>query len=232
MQLKLLRQYFADYERELRAGRRSQRLYIWEAQRIFQEHWDLEAADLAAMYDRSLESPVTRRLWKRESYEPKRMMLEFIRMAPDFTRQMFRDLFDDDRSLEGRAGRFVFYCDELLQQYKASHPTSIENNHYHDDDYRMVFLYLAFRFPERYTLYDPQVFVKTLGNLGVANLPLTNDPERYAKVVRTIAQLMHKETAIAQLHRQMQPDERYFQGESLLLVYDFCAFVSGEVGVV
>jgi len=223
MQLKLIRQQFEAFRQYLQSRRGQKRLYIWESQRIFQENWDLQVPDLAAMYDSSLENSQTRRLWNRENYEPKRMMLEFIRLAPDFVRSMFRELFDESKSLDLRCSRFVFYCDELLENYKKEYPHRIENNHYHDDDYHMVFLYLAFRYPDRYALYDFQAFFNTLKKLGVAQLPPTNDVERYAKVTRTLYNLMQKEEGLMQLHRKRLRPEHY-AGESYLLVYDFYVF--------
>lgn len=222
MQLKLLRQQFEAYHRFLQSPKADQRLYVWESQRIFQENWNLDAPDLEAMYHRSLENSTTRRLWKRENYEPKRLMRAFIRMEPDFVRSMFRELFDETKSIGLRAGRFVFYCDELLQSYKKANPRSIENNHYHGD-YHMIFLYLAFRYPDRYSMYHFEYFVRTLEVLGVAELPKTHDLERFVKVSRTLYRLMEKEEHLLSAHRQRLRAEHY-QEESYLLVYDFFAF--------
>ena len=149
MQLKTLQRLLQEFKHYLSSPKAEDHLHIWTAQRHFQDHWDLDAPDLAAMYDESLYNRQTKRLWKRESYEPKQVMLKLIRLEPDFARQMFSDLFQEDYSVDGRVGRFVFYCDELLKGYKDAKPHSIENNHYHGD-YWMPFLYLAFRYPDRY----------------------------------------------------------------------------------
>jgi len=222
MQLKRIQHYLAEYRRYLqRPAARRQRLHIWESQRLFQDNWDADAEDWAAMYDASLQNSATKRLWKREAYEPKRMMLAFIRMQPDFVRHMFFDLFNEDKSLEGRAGRFVYYCDMLLQEYKDKHPRSIDNNHYHDDDYQMVSLYLAFRYPEHYTYYDAAAFRSLLEKLGSTDLPAANDIERFAKVMRTLYKMMQQEEGLLELHQKRLDPRQHYQGESLLLVYDF-----------
>lgn len=222
MQLKRLQHYLRQYRKYLLTPEaRERRLYIWESQRIFRENWDMDADDWAAMYDGALQNSRTRRLWKREAYEPKRMMLELIRMQPDFVRSMFFDLFNEEKSLEGRVGRFVYYCDMLLQEYKDKHPRSVDNNHYHDDDYGMVSLYLAFRYPDRYTLYDPRGFRSLLEKLGSGDIPRANDMERFAKVVHTIYKFMQKEEGLLELHRQRLAEGLHYTGESLLVVYDF-----------
>lgn len=222
MQLKRIHHYLRQYRQYLSTPKaRELRLYIWESQRIFQEKWDMDAEDWPGMYDSALQNSQTKRLWKREAYEPKRMMLELARMQPDFVRHMFFDLFNEEKSLEGRVGRFVYYCDMLLQEYKDAHPRSIDNNHYHDDDYQMVSLYLAFRYPDRYTLYDANAFRLLMKKLGSGDIPRANDMERFAKVMNTLYKFMEKEEGLLSLHQRRLDEGRHYTGESLLVAYDF-----------
>ncbi len=222
MQLKKLQQYIEQYKRYLGRRESGQNLYKWESQQMFQEKWDLEATDLEKMFDHSFQNSKTRRLWKRENYEPKRLMLEFIRMQADFVRFMFADLFNEEMDVENRVDRFVYYADELLQEYKTAHPVSIENNHY--QDYPMVFLYLAFRFPESYTFYDFDLFRSLLEKLGVSDLPVANDGDRFVKVSRTLYKFLAKDEQLMALHRKrLRPQEHYME-PSLLLVHDFSCF--------
>jgi hypothetical protein len=221
MQLKRIEYYIGEYRRFLKSKDSEARLYIWESQRIFQEVWEEEAEDLAGMYDAALQNSTTRRLWKGQAYEPKEMMLRLMRLQPDFARQMFIDLFNEEKSLEGRASRFVFYCDTLLEAYKEANPLKIDNNHYHDDDYFMIFLYLAFQYPEKYTLYDASSFSILLQKLGSTDIPKTNDVERFAKVAKTLYKFLQKEPDILNLHQQRLQAGKHFTSESLLLVFDF-----------
>lgn len=225
MQVKRLNEAFETYKTFLRGPEADKRLYIWESQRIFQENWDLEARDLKAMYDNSLQNSRTRRLWRREAYEPKDVMLKFIELSEDYFLQMFADLFNEEKSIGGRVDRFVFYCDQLLQEYRDAKPHSIENNHYHGDNYQMISLYLAFKYPERYTLYDYGHFRSFLDKMGVVNLPETNDFERFVKVCRTVYKLMQKNGSLLDLHRGRLKEGLHYQGESLLVVYDFMEMV-------
>lgn len=228
MQLKQIQHYFGEYRNYLKSrAAKNEPLPIWESQRIFQNSWDKDAADWPGMYDRSLQNSTTKRLWKREAYEPKRIMLELMRMQPDFTRHMFTDLFNEEKSLEGRASRFVYYCDMLLQEYKEKNPRSIDNNHYHDDDYQMVSLYLAFRYPDRYAYYEAPAFRKMLEQLGSTQLPETNDIERYAKVTQTLYKLMSKEDGLLELHQRRLQTGIHYTDESRLVIWDFCKFTAG-----
>ncbi len=224
MQLKRIQHYLGEYRRFLNGPRAETRLYYWESQRCFQENWDLRAEDLAAVYDRSLQNSRTRRLWNRENYAPKAMLLKFFELEPDYVRHLFTDLFNEDKEVTGRAQRFVFYCDELLRMYKDKYPARIENNHFHDDDYGMISLYLAFRYPDRYAPYDFDVFVDLLRRLGRPDLPAANDLERYFKVMRTLYKMMQKDEALLTAHQKRLRPGKDYAGDSLLLAFDFAVF--------
>lgn len=224
MQLNLIKADFEKYKQFLKGSDADRHLHIWESQRIFQENWDLSKEDIREVYDLSLQNSHTKRLWKREAYEPKRIMLLFMQLQADFVTYMFKDLFQEDKGIGGRVDRFVFHCDELLQEYKTQHPASIENNHYHGDRYQMISLYLTFRFPNVYTLYDGQAFWTVLQQWGTANIPAADDFERFCKISRTIYTLMSKEDALMALHRKRLIEGKHFMADSLLIVYDFYQF--------
>jgi hypothetical protein len=224
MQLKRIQDLLSNYKDFLRGKSAHERLYAWASQRIFQENWSLDASDFKTMYDHSLENSQTRRLWKRENYEPKRMMLNFIDLSEDMVRHAFQDLFDEEKEIDGRVGRFVFYCDELLRHYKEAHPHSVENNHYHNHHYQMISLYLAFRFPDRYTLYDGAKFKKMLHLVGSADIPEVDDFGRFCKVMRTLYTFLQRDEELMTLHQKRLSVQQHYTAESLLVVWDFYHF--------
>ena len=193
----------------------------WESLRIFQEHWNIDASDFRSMYDACLENSRTRRLWKRENYEPKDVMLKFISLSPDYVRHIFQDLFNENKEVDGRIDRFVFHCDELLAAYKETNPRSVENSHYHDDNYQMISLYLTFRYPDQYALYDFDRFRQLMELLGSRDVPKVNDTGRFFKVMRTIFKFIQKDEGILEIHRQRLDPSRHFMGETLLVAEDF-----------
>lgn len=225
MQLKKIQEALDQFKTHLGSDAKEEHLYIYESQKIFQENWNLESSDPAAMYNRSLNNTQTRRLWNRENYEPKRMMLEFWRMQPDFVRQMFQDLFDENKKVDGRVGRFVFYCDELLTEFLEKHPRSREGKHFHQDGYQIVSLYLAFRYPDQYSLYHFDRFKRLLSALGTPDMPATHDFERFCKVVKTLWGFMQKDEELMAAHRERLEEGKHFQGESLLPVYELMQII-------
>lgn len=225
MQLKKIQEALDQFKTHLASDAKEEHLYIYESQKIFQENWNLESSDPASMYNRSLNNSQTRRLWNREHYEPKRMMLEFWRMQPDFVKQMFQDLFDENKKVDGRVGRFVFYCDELLTEFLEKHPRSRESKHFHQDGYQIVSLYLAFRYPDQYCLYHFDRFKRLLIALGTPDIPATHDFDRFCKVVKTLWGFIQKDEELMAAHRERLEEGKHYQGESLLPVYELMQII-------
>ncbi len=225
MQVKKLEYFIDQFKQFLKKDRDFHEIYKWESLFHFQENWDIDAPDYRAMYDRSLQSNRTRRLWKRESWTPKEMMLKFCEMQPDFTRRMFQDLFDEEKSIEIRISRFKFGCDELLKEFKDTHKTSIENNHYHDD-FQMIMLYLTFRFPQKYTFFDYHPFRKTMELLGVIDLPGPFDIERFIKLTKILNTFLQKDTSLVELQNKRLKINDLKPETGSLLVHDFYSFCS------
>ena len=219
MNLQKIQQSIADFKTYLSSSKSEDQLYKWESLFHFQQNWDLEAPEFLEAYDKSLHNSVTKRLWKADQYVPKKMMSLFIKMDADYVKHTFQDLFREAYNVGDRIDRFRFYCDELLATYKTEYPLSIENNHYHD--YFIISLYLSFRYPEQYALYEFASFQKGLQRLGVANLPATDDIERYFKVCRTIWKFMEKDEEVWAVHQKRLRGKNLYREKSLLLVHEF-----------
>jgi hypothetical protein len=219
MQLKKIQERFSNFKTWLESRDSENTLFIWDAQNHFRQHWNADVSDFAGMYDTSIDSHVSRRLWSRENYAPKAMMLEFARQEPEMVRLAFSTLFDESKDVEVRLDRFLFYCNELLKDYKSKNYKPLFNRHFHDDDFAMISLYLAFRYPDRYAIYPHRAFVNLLRSLGSPDLPQAPDPARYFKVVRTLYQMMQKDEELMDLHQRRFSEGN---GTGLLLVYEFC----------
>ncbi|MEL6867742.1 MAG: hypothetical protein AAFP19_25175, partial [Bacteroidota bacterium] len=98
MQVQKIQEYLKKYQNKLQRSRELQGGFRWESLQIFQQAWEVEAPNLAEMYDRSLQNTRSRRLWKGENYYPKEMMIKFMELEPDFCRRMFRFLFIKKKS--------------------------------------------------------------------------------------------------------------------------------------
>lgn len=225
MVLKKIQAAAAAYGRWLGDTRHHPYLYEWEAQGIFQDKWDIKAADFAQMYANALQNSETQRLWQVGNWQPKRVLTLLLKHFPETGKQMFDDLFGEDKEVAHRIGRFLFFCDELLSDYKKDHKTSIENNHYHDD-YRMISMYLAFRYPDTYAIYNFEDFKSAMAYFESKKVPDINDPVRFFKVTKTLYTFLEKDaTVLPNLQKHLNP-KKHFSGKSYLVVSDFLRFIA------
>ena len=198
-------------------------LPYWETQKNWQDHFDVEAKDLAQRYDLALDSKTNRRHYRRGGYDPKRSMLELMEWEPDFVRDAFRDLYSEERDLEGRIQRFVFYVNELWNRYRDAKPKARIPTHYHDDDYEMISIYLAGQFPAEYAPYSTELLQTVCRKLGAREVPPAADFPRYTKLLRTLRPLVETEKVrdnYASVLREID-----YQGDTALLMFWFFKYV-------
>jgi hypothetical protein len=202
-------------------------LPLWETQQNWQTHFNPEAKDLAASYDLALDSKTNRRHYRRGGYDPKRAMLVLMRWEPDFVREAFRDLYSEDRQLEGRIQRFVFYVNELFNRFRDQHPKDKTPSHNHEDDYNMVSVYLMGQYPEIYAPYSTELLQTICTRLGAKDVPPAADFPRYTKLLHTLRNFLTKEEDVMTAYQAALREQDY-QGDSALLVWWFFKMIAEE----
>lgn len=215
MQLNLLKEGISTFSEFLASRPRLEHEYKYEIFETFRQAWNYNTDDFVAMYDSALQSKVTRRWWKRDSYRPKETMLLLMMMDTDFARHAFRDLFDLAKGLDGRIDRFQFYSSELLSIYRQKNRREIINNHYQDA--QIISLYLGAIYPDRYTLYPGRrIFKEFLSHLAAKELGTVDDLPRFMKVCRLVQKIMNENQVLLDF---LKND---FRGtENLLIVHEF-----------
>jgi hypothetical protein len=191
MNLQLFTNLIAEYRFFIGKREESDWQQPWKSVEVFTYHWDIEARDFATMYDDSFAGD--NYLWEGDDFHPKVSMLHYAKQNPDLIRSLFIDLYDEGRDIVGRIHRFIDQCDQL-RTYHSKGITKREA-HYHADR-RMVFVYLAFRYPEKYTLYEELGFRKLLEGVKAKPLGANVEIERYIKTSKTIDTLMRRDKAL------------------------------------
>lgn len=223
MNLQAIQDTIAQYARVL-ASRPN--FHVWTIQQTFQEHWDLQALDLTSMFDRSIQSDVNRRLWSRQGYQPKEIILQFLQMEPHLVHLMFTDLFRQDKDLQGRISRFQFHAEELIQSYRDLRRKPAYAGH--DQDLEIITFYLAMRFPESCAPYDHHAFIHALTRFQVKEIPAVPDPERWMKVARILLTFLNKNEDILIAYQTIRKDPSMYQGETLLLPWDLIQWMAED----
>ena len=212
----LLDQQIAEYKKFIVSNRYDEQ-YKWVALKNFQDKWDIDAQDFKSMYDNSLKSNDGDNLWANNHYFPKAVMLQFIEHDQERVRRMFKDLFDESIALEQRFNGFEGQCDLLLAELQPSNPSM--KNHFHDGQ-RMISLYLAFQFPDKYSIYKYTEFKVFMTVLGNTDIPGTGEFERFFKAVRGINTYISKDIELLEMHRALLSED-CFKGGTLMLAQDF-----------
>ena len=119
--------------------------FKWKAIQHFQKHWDIEAADFAAMLDQALAK--TYNLLSSGYYYAKAMIVTFAQEDPEGVRAIFRLLYDETWNLAERVDRFIAYAEDR----KLNHNDVGWKNHF--QDIKAVSIYLWLRYPDKYYIY-------------------------------------------------------------------------------
>jgi hypothetical protein len=153
--------------------------------------------------------------------------LTLMRWEPEFVREAFRDLYSEDRQLEGRIQRFVFYVNELFNRFRDQHPKDKTPSHFHEDDYNMVSVYLMGQYPEGYAPYSTELLHTLCTRLGAKDVPPAADFPRYTKLLKTLRSFLTKDEDVMNAYQAALREQDY-PGESALLVWWFFKMVAEE----
>lgn len=218
MNATILKEKISSFKKYLDSRDNHEHLYLYEVQKNFQDHWAIMREPMEEMINKSIHSDISRRLWTDKNFEPKEMMMAFAKLNKDYVRQMFLDLFDEQKAIDGRMDRFKFYCDEMLKSYKKSKAHKVDNNHFHE--HHMISLYLSLAYPSKYAVYDHERFVKLLTEVKAKAIPKAADAPRYFKVLKIILNFMEKENGLFESHQKRLEPSIYLMGGSGMLVYE------------
>lgn len=198
-------------------------IYKWESLKIFQERWNIDEPDFYKMYDESLQNSDSPNLWASRFFYPKENMLKFIEFDSERVRFMFKGLFNEEQNIEERIRAFVSECDVILMELQK-----IDNKfqHHFHDGFRIISVYLCFRYPMTYTIYKYTEFKDFMETVRAKSIPGTNEIERFFKVIRTVYNILAKDKELLQIHKRLRSNPMYYQDESLLLAQDFYWCVS------
>ena len=122
------------------------------AVKCFQDNWDIDAEDFGAMFDKATEK--TQNLLGSFRKYPRGMILEFCKIDQEAVRRMFRNLFDDNKTLATRFEEFKKESSRLLDI------SSLEDAKMHFQDYNSMSTYLWLRYPDKYYIYKYSEFVQ------------------------------------------------------------------------
>lgn len=123
--------------------------YKWIAVKHFQDNWDIDAADFSAMLRRSIE--LHDNLMDTDWVYAGDRIREMAELAPETVRQMFRDLYDESKSVVDRVNRFSNEAEKIRKTYRDEEWKS------HYQNVTTISTYLWSEYPDKYYIYRYQV---------------------------------------------------------------------------
>lgn len=124
------------------------------AVQCFQDRWDADADDFAAMLSDAL-AKSNHLLFKGYFFNPLKEVLTFAHVEPETTRRAFCALFDEDEPLIECVCRFEAETARLFERHRALIANAIPRRSSHGNYYTAC-VYLFLRHPERHPLYSPR----------------------------------------------------------------------------
>lgn len=226
MNVAKLKERIEGYKAYLRNDRDLEWIHIWESANNFKLKWEIAAPKFAEMYASAFRNDTTQRLWKRENWTPLEIMNQLSSDREGEVRELFQELFDEVFAPNSRIVHFKKGLDNLLVDYKKEHWTWAENNHYHSDN-EMIFLYLGFRFPEQFTLWNFPAFYQMMMSLDVREEPIPYDLDRFIKATNIWNAFLDKDPEIETLiKKRLRPALHYLAGNRIK-VFEFYMICTG-----
>lgn len=142
----ILKEYKKDFPKLFWTSKTQNEKYKWIAVKHFQDNWDIDAPDFLEMFTRA--TAKTENLLAAMNYFPRGMIMAFCKVAPEDVRKMFRELFDESKSVVTRVENFIKESERLRVTYK---PEDDWKAHYQNTN--SVTTYLWLRYPDKYYIY-------------------------------------------------------------------------------
>ena len=209
--------YVEDFERI-----KEEETYKWEAIACFKKHFDINSGDFAAMLDKALAK--SNNLLSRNMYFAKKGILEIAQYDPEYTREMFRELFDESEPVINRMKQFEEDANIYYQIHKDN-PKS--KNHYQDP--RTSSVYLFFNYPEKYYIYLSSKFENAAKQIGYSNVPKSGSLERiqaYYDFADLIYEHIKDDKRLTELNQSRLNEECYEDSNNHVMAEDIIYFLN------
>ena len=212
---------FEEYKSELKGARWDDEKFKWQAIKGFQDHWDIEAVDFCTMLKNSLDK--TFNLLASTHYFPGKMIKEFAEKEPETVRQMFKNLFDENKDLCDRIVSFKVQSKQLVNKYWDPGKSDFQTEN-------TLTTYLWLRYPDKYYIYKFEE-AKSLANELKTNYVFNagdykNNVENFIKLYDELSQELCKDLELKQIVQSKLEDDCYDDPKCKTLAIDFGYFVN------
>jgi len=223
MNRQILKQYISEYK--LNFDRVNQEeIYKWKAVKCFQDNWDIDAENFYEMLFPSLNR--TKNLLDSGQYFPLRMIIQYAENRPIETRQIFKNLYNEEEDLFERIQNFQ-------TDINAINADLFENKKSYQDP-RAIIVYLVLRYPERYFFYKFEMFKQFSEKLELIYKPVKGHIENighFNSQCELIRYELSLDQEILKLHKNRITADCYYDENLNILTQDFIYAVSKHLNL-
>jgi hypothetical protein len=198
-------------------------IYKWRAVKCFQDNWDIDASDFAAMLKKSLGQ--AKNLLDSRNYLPKINLLRIAEREPENVKHLFQILYNEQMDLLERVSYF-------LSNIKVLYSSHIEEKK-DFQDHRSVMVYLTLRYPERYYLYKYKMFRTFAYFIGYPYKPTKGNNDnlvQYMTMCSIFKDEVVKDEELLKLHTDRLTDGDYFDRSFNILSQDIIYSIDRRKG--
>ena len=210
--------YKADFSEHFEGER-----YKWEAVKCFQDNWNIEADDFAAMIKKSLSK--TGNLLASGYFYPYRMLLHFAKDDSISTRKALATLFEENKELTERIKQFQDFAEDR----KQNHNYTGWKNHY--QDIRTISVYLTLRYPEKYYFYKSNVYktaIELTGFIQPKGFSAIDKFLKYYEICDELYEVIKTDTELIEMISTAFPEVDYKVFSLHMLVQDILYFYTSK----
>lgn len=213
-----LEEYKKDFDSEWQDEK-----YKWQAVKCFQDNWDIDAGDFAAMLAKSLEK--TANLLASMNNFPKKMILQYAGEEAETVRAMFLRLYDESKEVTGRILRFQSDAQELCER--------LSPGYVHYQRPMAITAYLWLKYPQKYEMYKYSVSKAAAEYLENPYKPVKGHTEENikenTKMIDEIQRAVIQDTELtamyeAKLDTECCPDKSY-----RMIAADVLYYIAGRL---
>lgn len=213
MNLKKLKRLIELYKRDFNKIH-DKEIYKWEAVKMFQDNWDLEAPDITTMIANSFSK--TGNLMDSGQYFPRRMLTAYAKQRPNDLKPIFENLYNEDIDLTGRIETFQ-------NEIRSLHDKILDKDKSTYQDQRAVMVYLCLRYPDRYFLYKFEMFKEFIDKIDYDYEPKGGKSEniiQYLNLCNLIREEIIKDNELIKLHQGRLRENHFYDSSLNILTQD------------
>jgi hypothetical protein len=212
----ILNKIIDDYKKVFVSRIWKEEHFKWEAIKHFQDNWDIDAENFATMLKQSLDRCGTL-LFSMHNFSAG-MIINFAKVAPDETKSMFVNLFDESIALSKRISFFQRNSIKLRERYDDG--TWMEDF----QSTNAISIYLWLRYPEKYYIYKYSVAKTVADKLESTFIPQkSNNPKNFIDCFAfydEIHESIIKDQELKELLKSVQTPDCYLDDNLMTLTID------------